>query len=93
MSAGVEPDIPTKIQGPRPETLYSSRESLSKETYPNNHIRCMFVGHYGAGKTTLVNGLLKKKRHAKTRSTDGIDIHQGKMFFNKRTKTWHIEGM
>ena len=52
----------------------------------------MFVGHFGVGKTTLVNGLLGKKTSTETRSTDGIDIHLAKCFYNKSTRSWHIEG-
>ena len=68
------------------------QKALTNGSYINNLIRCMFVGHYGVGKTTLVNGLLGKKTNVKTKSTDGIDIHLAKCFYVKKTKKWHIEG-
>ena len=76
--------------GPKAVSLY--QKALTSGSYNNNLIRCMVVGHYGVGKTTLVNGLLGKKRNFKTKSTDGIDIHLAKCFYNKSTRTWHIEG-
>ena len=52
----------------------------------------MFVGHFAVGKTTLVNGLLERKRITKHESTDGIDIHLANCYYNRNTKLWKIEG-
>ena len=87
-----EKKTPKEIRSLGPQAVVLYKQALTNGTYINNLIRCMFVGHYGVGKTTLANGLLGKKRNTKTKSTDGIDIHLAKCFYNKTTKTWHIEG-
>ena len=87
-----EKTIPNEIKRLGPAAVSLFRASLAKGSYTNNLIRCMFVGHFAVGKTTLVNGLLGKKRNTKIQSTDGIDIHLAKCYYNKKTKTWHIKG-
>ena len=69
--------------------LYLS--ALRKGDYVNNLIRVMVVGHFGVGKTTLVKGLLQQDPRG-TLSTDGIEIHIRKCFYDKETGKWHIQG-
>ena len=65
--------------------------ALLKGFYVNNLIRGMFVGHFGVGKTTLVKALLSQDKQG-TKSTDGIDVHIRKCYFDKIKKQWHIQG-
>ena len=51
----------------------------------------MVVGHFGVGKTTLVKGLLEQDPRG-TLSTDGIEVHIRKCFYDKETGKWHIQG-
>ena len=66
--------------------------SLVKGEYVNNLIRCMFVGHWGVGKTTLVKGLLEEDQTGIT-STDGIEVHVRRCYYDKQKRGWHIQGM
>ena len=59
--------------------------------YVNKEIRCMFVGHFGVGKTTIVKSLLLESNNA-TKSTDGIEVHVRKCSFNEITKEWCVQG-
>ena len=88
----MEKKTPKEIRRLGTQAVLLYQKGLTSGSYINNLIRCMFVGHFGVGKTTLVNGLLGKRNSTKTRSTDGIDIHLAKCFYNKSTRSWHIEG-
>ena len=66
--------------------------ALKKGGVVNKQIRCMFVGHYGVGKTTLVKSLLREN-NKDTKSTDGIEVHVRMCYFNNTKKTWHVQGM
>ena len=83
--------LPEEIRrlGPKVVDLYT--KALEKGTFTNNIIRCMFVGHFGVGKTTLVRQL-QGLSAAGVESTDGIDVYRGKCYYNKETKEWITPG-
>ena len=79
-----------KVQGYKAMRLfYYARE---KGESVNNLIRCMFVGHWGVGKTTLVKGLLNEDQSGIT-STDGIELYIKRCHYDKEKGMWHIQGM
>ena len=83
--------IPEEIRrlGPKVVDLY--QDALRNGTFTNNIIRCMFVGHFGVGKTTLVRQL-QGLSAAGVGSTDGIDVYRGKCYYNMETKEWITPG-
>ena len=83
--------LPTEIKQLGKQAMLRYLKALRSGGYVNNLIRCMFVGHFGVGKTTLVRSLLKKDKR-KVRSTDGIEVHIRKCFFNKDNNEWHVQG-
>lgn len=53
------------------------------------NIRLMIVGHFGVGKTALTKRFLNKKFDITKRvSTEGIDLHIGKMTINLKNGEW-----
>ena len=48
----------------------------------------MFVGHYGAGKTTLAERLIGRPFDRSVKSTNGIDIFTQKCAFSVKTGKW-----
>ena len=79
-----------KVMGYKAMRLYYY--AMMKGEYVNNLIRCMFVGHWGVGKTTLVKGILEQDQTGIT-STDGIEVYIKRCFFDKEKGTWHIQGI
>ena len=84
--------LPEEIVHLGKRAVHSYCEALGKGEFVNNLIRTMVVGHFGVGKTTLVKGLLQQDTRD-TQSTDGIEIHIRKCFFDKETGKWHIQGI
>ena len=78
-----------KMLGPKAMTVYM--DALDKGRFTNNIIRCMFIGHFGVGKTTLVKQL-QGLSAADVESTDGIDVYRGKCYYNRNTKEWITPG-
>ena len=66
-------------------------DAIEKGRFTNNIIRCMFIGHFGVGKTTLVKQL-QGLVAAGVESTDGIDVYRGKCYYNTDTKEWITPG-
>ena len=66
-------------------------DALEKGYFTNNIIRCMFIGHFGVGKTTLVKQLQGLSATG-LESTDGIDVYRGKCYYNRETKEWITPG-
>ena len=64
------------------------QQALEMGRYPFHHIRLMFIGHYGVGKSTLAAGLLGMTTTG-IESTDGIDVHIGRCYINNATNEWH----
>ena len=83
--------LPDEIRrlGPKVVDLYTKAQQ--KGTFTNNIIRCMFVGHYGVGKTTLVKQL-QGLSAVGVESTDGVDVYRGKCYYNMETKEWITPG-
>ncbi|VDI47137.1 Hypothetical predicted protein, partial [Mytilus galloprovincialis] len=54
-------------------------------------LRIIIVGKKGAGKTSLVKNLLKKKRVAHVKSTNGIDIHVKRCKIRTADGKWSFE--
>ena len=79
-----------KVLGYKAMRLYYC--AMTKGEYVNNLIRCMIVGHWGVGKTTLVKGLLEQCQSGIT-STDGIEVHIKRCFYDKEEKKWHLQGI
>ena len=65
--------------------------SMREGVFSTYNIRCMFVGHYGVGKTTLVNGILGRK-DVRITSTDGIDVFIGQCYVDRKRGHWITEG-
>ena len=84
--------IPVEIRQLGITAIYQFHDALKKGGVVNKQIRCMFVGHYGVGKTTLVKSLLQEN-NKNTKSTDGIEVHVRKCYFNQTKNTWHVQGM
>ena len=84
-------NVPEEISrlGPKVVALYHN--ALEKGTFTNNIIRCMYVGHFGVGKTTLVRQLQGLSTDD-VESTDGIDVYRGKCYYNMETKEWITPG-
>ena len=85
------PLIPEEIRRLGQKVVYLYLNALRKGTFTNNIIRCMFVGHFGVGKTTLVRQL-QGLSAAGVGSTDGIDVYRGKCYYNMETKEWITPG-
>ena len=66
-------------------------DALDKGSFTNNIVRCMFIGHFGVGKTTLVRQL-QGLTAEDVESTDGIDVYRGKCYYNTDTKEWLTPG-
>ena len=83
--------VPEEIQVLGYKAMRSFYYAVEKGHYVNNLIRCMFVGHWGVGKTTLVKLLLEEDQSGIT-STDGIEIHVRRCYYDKQNRWWHIQG-
>ena len=83
---------PREIRELGTEAVRLYNAAIDQGHYVNDLIRCMFVGHHGVGKTTLVKTFLADKDKRKPRSTDGIDVHIRKCYFDKDTDEWHVQG-
>ena len=92
VSGFLEKKVPIEIKVLGYNAMRSFYYSLVKEHYVNNLIRCMFVGHWGVGKTTLVKGLLEESQRGII-STDGIEVHVRRCYYDKENRRWHIQGM
>ena len=79
-----------RVQGYNAMRMYY--HAMVKGQCVNNLIRCMFVGHWGVGKTTLVKGLLEEDQTGIT-STDGIEVYIKRCYFDKEKGMWRIEGI
>ena len=92
ISGFLKSKVPNEIwvQGYKAMRLYY--QAIGKGKYVNNLIRCMFVGHWGVGKTTLVKGLLEQDQTGIT-STDGIEVHIKRCHYDKTKGMWHIQGI
>ena len=84
--------VPREIRELGTDAIRIYREAIDQGHYVNNLIRCMFVGHHGVGKTTLVKTFLGDKDKRKPRSTDGIDVHIRKSYVDEDTNEWHVQG-
>ena len=85
-------NVPEEIKGLGYKAMRLYYYAMIKREYVNNLIRCMFVGHWGVGKTTLVKGLLEEDQTGIT-STDGIEVYIKRCFFDKDKGMWHIQGI
>ena len=83
--------MPKEIKriGPKAMTVYM--DALDTGRFTNNIVRCMFIGHFGVGKTTLVKQL-QGLSAAGVKSTNGIDVYRGKCYYNIDTKEWLTTG-
>ncbi|XP_053390917.1 uncharacterized protein LOC128553765 [Mercenaria mercenaria] len=70
--------LPKEITDMDNETVETYIRALEKGKTEYNNIRVMVVGHFGVGKTTLVNrlfGQFKDEETTETPSTNGIETH------------------
>lgn len=74
--------------GTEPEKLYL--QALTEGSTLDRTIRVMFVGHKGAGKTTLCKRFLGENITS-LRSTEGIDVYIEKFIVDLETKKWTID--
>lgn len=74
------------------EELYL--QALTEGSTLDRTVRVMFVGHKGAGKTTLCRRFLGENITS-IRSTEGIDVYIEKFTVDLETRKWTIdvEGM
>ena len=84
-------NIPNEIKQLGKRAVHLYLRALNKGEYVNNLIRCMFVGHFSVGKTTLARGLLQQDIRG-IQSTDGIEVTLRKCYLDKETNEWHIQG-
>lgn len=79
-------------QGTELEELYL--QALTEGSTLDRTVRVMFVGHKGAGKTTLCRRFLGENITS-IRSTEGIDVYIEKFTVDLETRKWTIdvEGM
>ena len=83
--------MPDEIKRLGPNAIAVYWQALGQGKFTNNIVRCMFIGHFGVGKTTLVRQL-QGLSAANVQSTDGIDVYRGKCYYNKDTKEWFTPG-
>jgi GTPase SAR1 family protein len=72
-----------------PEDMQLYTKMLEKGKVKTYNIRLMFVGLYGAGKTSTARRILGQKIDDVT-STDGIDVHTGRCKVDIRRRKWEI---
>ncbi|XP_078316795.1 uncharacterized protein LOC111119416 isoform X4 [Crassostrea virginica] len=65
-------------------------QALSEGSTLDRTVRVMFVGHKGAGKTTLCRRFLGENITS-IRSTEGIDVYIEKFIVNLETRKWTID--
>ena len=83
--------MPEEIKRLGSEAIGVYLQALDQGRFTNNIVRCMFIGHFGVGKTTLVRQL-QGMSATDIQSTDGIDVYRGKCYYNKDTKEWTTPG-
>ena len=70
---------------PRDMDMYL--QMLEHDKMRTYNMRLMFVGLYGAGKTSTARRIMGKPIHD-VKSTDGIDVYIGKCKIDIRNETW-----
>ncbi|KAL3854151.1 hypothetical protein ACJMK2_013429 [Sinanodonta woodiana] len=84
--------IPAEILRMDDEFLKTYKEALKNGTEQVYNIRVMVVGHYGVGKTTLVQRLLGKEVDISERiSTEGIDVHVHCFDVSLKSQEWVLQ--
>ncbi|XP_060581953.1 uncharacterized protein LOC132738466 [Ruditapes philippinarum] len=81
--------FPDEIEKMDPEDMQLYTKMLEKGKVKTYNIRLMFVGLYGAGKTSTARCILGQKIDDVT-STDGIDVHTGRCKVDIRRRKWEI---
>ena len=90
-SSEFETRTPIEIRQLGPAAIRQFYSALEKGGFVNKDIRCMFVGHFGVGKTTIVKSLLRENKKA-TKSTDGIEVYVRRCHYSEKTKEWRVQG-
>lgn len=75
-------------KGEKLEELYL--QALTEGSTLDRTVRVMFVGHKGAGKTTLCRRFLGENITS-IRSTEGIDVYIEKFTVDLETRKWTID--
>ena len=65
-------------------------QALKEGSTPDRTVRVMFVGHKGAGKTTLCRRFLGENITS-IRSTEGIDVYIEKFTVNLESGKWTVD--
>ncbi|KAL3857502.1 hypothetical protein ACJMK2_012168 [Sinanodonta woodiana] len=82
-------DMPQEIEQMDPNEIELYLKMVEKSSMKTYNMRLMFVGLYGAGKTSLVRRIMNRDIEGVT-STDGIDVYIGRCRVNLRTGEWTI---
>lgn len=84
--------MPEEIKNMDPGDIELYLKMLETSRMSTYNIRLMFVGLYGAGKTSLARRIMGRGISDVT-STDGIDVYIGKCKVNLNDQTWKtLEG-
>lgn len=79
--------FPDEIEKMDPDDMQLYIKMLEKGKVKTYNIRLMFVGLYGAGKTSTARRIMGRRIDDVT-STDGIDIHTGRCRIDIRNRKW-----
>ncbi|XP_045191531.2 uncharacterized protein LOC123548390 [Mercenaria mercenaria] len=79
--------FPDEIEKMDPDDMKLYKRMLEHGQVKTYNIRLMFVGLYGAGKTSTARRIMGKEINDVT-STDGIDVHTGRCKIDIRNKKW-----
>lgn len=83
-----EASVPEAIRHMDIDSIELYMQALKRGKEHMRDIRLMFVGHFGAGKTTLAERLMGRPFDKATKSTNGIDIFTQKCTFTVKTGKW-----
>ena len=79
--------MPEEIRNMDPGDIDLYLKMLETSRMSNYNVRLMFVGLYGAGKTSLARRIMGRDISDVT-STDGIDVYIGKCRVNLNDQRW-----